>query len=176
MAMASFKGQYLDGMSSDSHLVEVSFADANFVIQDARFAKSTPIKSLRVSDRLGRLPRTLILPDGSSVTLPDSALLSQLLGETGSFLQKMESGPVYAALGIALLALCGVVFYFSLLPWLSDAVARNLSPAMQKKLAAANLESMDKAGIWSGSKLGAGRDSLAIGAATGKGSAGCFSN
>ena len=55
-----FKAQYLDGISAHAYQVDVAFADGNCLIQDDRFAKSAPIQALKVSGRLGRLPRTLM--------------------------------------------------------------------------------------------------------------------
>lgn len=148
-----FKGQYLDGISSNAHSVEVAFADGNLSIQDDRFAKSAPINALQVSARLGRLPRTVTLPDGSLVVLPDSIFLSQQLQEETSYLRHLESTTLYSVVGVMLLFACAWGFYVALLPWLSDTLAREISIEMQGRLSNDNLEQMDVRMVWKSSTM-----------------------
>ena len=91
MPAVIFKGEYNDGVSASAHAVDVAFADGSFIIQDDRFPKSAPVHALKISARLGRLPRTLTLPDGSQVVVPDSIMLSQQLQEGTSYLRKLEA-------------------------------------------------------------------------------------
>ena len=153
MAGVVFKGQYLDGISANANPVDVAFVDGNFIIQDDRFDKSTPVKVLKVSERLGSLPRTLTLPDGSMVILPDSVLLSQYLQEGSSLVPKLESNGLYAAVGLILLVVCAWGFYVGLLPWLSDTLAREISVETEKRLSNDTLESMDHSKVWVSSTL-----------------------
>jgi Zn-dependent protease with chaperone function len=153
MSGAVFKGEYHDGVSSNAHAVDVTFADGNFIIQDDQFAKSAPIKAIQVSERLGRLPRTLTLPDGSLVVLPDSISLSRQLQEGSSYLQKLESNAIYAGAGVLLLIACLWGFYVALLPWLSDTLAREISIEMEEKLSNGTLENMDVSKVWKASSL-----------------------
>lgn len=148
-----FQGQYLDGVSANAYSVEVSFEDGNLIIQDDRFGKTVPVSALEVSDRLGRLPRTLKLPDGSAVILPDSQSLSRHLREGTSYLRQLESNALYAAMGLVLLVACAWGFYVVLLPQLSDALAGAISIEMEEKLSNQTLESMDAGKVWKSSSL-----------------------
>lgn len=153
MAGVVFNGQYLDGISTNAHSVDVAFIDGNFIIQDDRFDKSTPVNALKVSGRLGSLPRTLTLPDGSLVIVPDSVLLSQYLQEGSSLVLQLESNRLYAAVGLILLVVCAWVFYIALLPWLSDTLAREISVETEVRLSNDSVESLDDGKFWKASTL-----------------------
>jgi len=153
MSAIIFKGEYCDGVSASAHTVDVAFADGSFIIQDARFPKSAPVHALKVSARLGRLPRTLTMPDGSQVVVPDSIMLSQQLQEGTSYLRKLEANTVYAVAGVILLVACAWAFYVMLLPWLSDTVARAISIEMEEKLSDGSLKDMDASNVWKSSAL-----------------------
>jgi Zn-dependent protease with chaperone function len=153
MSAIVFKGEYNDGVSASAHAVDVAFADGSFIIQDERFPKSAPVYALRISARLGRLPRTLTLPDGSQVVLPDSVMLSQQLQEGSSYLGNLEANAVAAVVGVVLLIACAWGFYVVLLPWLSDTVARAISIETEEKLSDGSLKDMDAGKVWKASAL-----------------------
>ena len=78
--MKQSRGRYHDGQTSRSVEVDVHFyADGDVEIRGEDVALRLRREDLRLSERLGRTPRILSLPDGASCEIPDDDELDALL-------------------------------------------------------------------------------------------------
>lgn len=146
-------GQYLDGRVATAHPVTAQVAHGQLHLRGEAITAGFALAQVRISPRLGRLPRTLTLPDGASVVIDDSALLAQALGEAGPSLHGMESRAGYALLAVAVLSVTLTLLYFFGIPIAADHIARGLTPAMEKKLSSSTLEGVDASGLFKPSAL-----------------------
>lgn len=93
--------------------------------------------SLRLSPRLGALPRQLALPGEGHLELEHSPLLEQWLprrGQVEAFADWLERRRL-AVLGSAAALVLGVVGFFELgLPWMANEVAPMVPPAMERAI------------------------------------------
>lgn len=95
------------------------------------------VAELRLSPRLGRLPRQLALPGEGHLELEHSSLLEAWLPVPGrleavaDWLERRRA----AVLSSALVLVLGVVGFFELgLPWMADRVAPLVPPAMERTI------------------------------------------
>ena len=78
--MNRFEGRYYDGSSARATGVRVSIQrDGRLRIEGEGLSRDIELEGVSVSERLGTTPRTLRLPDGASVELPDSDPLDEAL-------------------------------------------------------------------------------------------------
>ena len=91
--------------------------------------------ALRLSPRLGRLPRRLELPGAGHLEIEDSPLLDQWLprrGRVEAFADWLERRRL-AVLGSAAALVLGVVGFFQLgLPWMANELAPMVPPAIER--------------------------------------------
>lgn len=152
-----FAAQYRDGIKAVAHDVTVAFIDNELQIRGQDINKLFALGQASISPRLGRLPRTLTLPDGCSVVIPDTELLAQYLGETRHHLHRMESRGGYAVLGITAIVATLALLYFIGIPMAADASAQWIGPALEKRMTTSTLEGVDAQGVWKPSVLDSAR-------------------
>lgn len=154
---ARFAGQYRDGLKAAVHAVEAELDQGQLRLRGTDLDLSMPMADVQVSDRLGRLPRTLTLPGGASLVIEDSDALAAALGEQRNALHRMESKAGFALAAVA--ALCGALalLYFVGIPKAADALAEHLGPELELKFAGSSLKGLDASGPFTPSTLDAAR-------------------
>ncbi|MDR2212923.1 MAG: M48 family metallopeptidase [Pseudomonadales bacterium] len=122
-----------------------------------------PLRQLRVSARLGSLPRKLYLPDGACFETPDNEAIDQMLRASGgnqqrvSLLHSMEKswrmalGSILATVGvIAFMALVGV-------PWTARQLALRTPPVVARAASEQAMLGLEKIGALEDTTLSAQR-------------------
>lgn len=143
----SVAANYYDGRSSDCHPVTLSREGESLRIVGAGIDLRCAVAAVRLSPPLGRLRRTLTLPDGGSCEV-DAAAVAQLFpanaGET-EWLHRWER-----SLGLALTALLltvaavGLFLHYGV-PVLAKQVARAVPPQSEQQLGEEALSFLDQA-------------------------------
>ena len=154
---ASWTGQFSDGLDATTRVVEVGVTDLHLYVFDEPLVHIVPLAQVRASPRLGKLPRTLALPDIGIVVLADTEALSHQLGEKPSYLTRMESATHFAVPTLLLLIAGCWALYAAALPWLADTVARQLSGAWESKYSGDTLARLDATVLWKRSALDPGK-------------------
>lgn len=147
--MNRFEGRYYDGSSARATGVRVDVQrDGRLRIEGDGLVRELTLDGLSVSERLGTTARTLRLPDGASVEIPDSDALDEVLRSVAVrgaprfvFLLERHWGGVLAALALTLLALFAAVQWG--IPALADSVVRRLPRGFDRELGDGALETLD---------------------------------
>ncbi len=131
------EGQWSDGRSSRLRSVQVSRIGDSLQVDDGvGDVQSWPLATVRISPRLGRTPRTLSLPDGGRIELPDSAALDIWFPRPPSrveaFADWLERRK-YAIAASALITVALIVGFVQYgLPWGAQKIAERLPPAVER--------------------------------------------
>ncbi len=79
------RGTYYDGKTSGATTVEVEIGSAAIRIKGLEETRDIPIRSVGVSEPLGRTNRSILLEDGARIDLPDSPELDRIDGGRSAF-------------------------------------------------------------------------------------------
>jgi Zn-dependent protease with chaperone function len=146
-------GQYCDGYTAIAHPVNALFSDATLVLISPDIHRTENLSDVRVSEDLGRLPRTFTFADGATLAVPTSDELSKKLGESKPKLQRWESRYRYALVALAAI-ICSVWWiYYCAIPYVADEVVARFDTELVSGHLDSTLASLDAAGIWKPSKL-----------------------
>ena len=151
-------GQYCDGQTSVAHPVDIRFSDCELVVSGSNILRRAQIAEVRVSDALGKLPRTITFKDGATLVVPSSDALSRQLAEPSPTLQRWESKYRYAIAALA--ATLGLVWglYFYAIPFIADEVVARLG-SFEFSQTGSSLEKLDDVGYWGPSQLDSNQQS-----------------
>lgn len=147
----SLKGTWYDGATSRAEQVELSAsADRQVRIHGSSVDQRFHIDDLKISDRIGNIPRALELPGGGRCDISDNAALDSFLDQLGyagnstSWIHVLESRWRYVALAIVITA----VFSWSMFVWgipaLADHAARALPTSVDRALGQGTLKLLDR--------------------------------
>ena len=147
--MNHFEGRYYDGSSARANRVSVGVQrDGRLRIEGEGVSRELELDGVSVSERLGTTPRTLRLPDGASVELPDSDELDEALRSVSVrgaprfvFLLEQRWSAVFAAVVLTVLALFATVQWG--VPALADGVVQRLPRDVDDELGDGALEALD---------------------------------
>ena len=147
--MNPFEGRYYDGIRARATGVRVVVQrDGRLRIEGEGLSRELDLDGVSVSERLGRTPRTLRLPDGASVELPDSDELDEALRSVAVrgaprfvFLLEQRWSAALAALVLTVLALFAAVQWG--VPALADGVVRRLPRDVDEELGDRTLDTLD---------------------------------
>lgn len=133
-------GTFFDGKVARPQPVEVEFAtDETLRVVGDNVRQEYPVSAVRVSDRLGDIPRFLYLPDGGVIETADNATIDAALqqrgrGRAAGFIHFLENHRAIAAIGCVLLLLgFGGLGYFGP-PWLARVVAHRVPDELDRRL------------------------------------------
>jgi Zn-dependent protease with chaperone function len=146
----SLPGTYYDGTTSRAEQIEISIsADRQLRIYGSSVDRRFHIDDLKISDRIGTIPRALELPGGGRCDVSDHAALDRLLAQLGysgnptSWIHVLESRWRYVALAVFITA----VFSWSMFVWgipaLADHAARALPTSVDRALGQGTLKILD---------------------------------
>ncbi|MBS0632925.1 MAG: TonB family protein [Verrucomicrobia bacterium] len=121
---------YCDGQTLRSHAVEVQIgADGSLRYTGENIDVSLPLSTVRISPRLGRVPRFLRLPAGGVLEVPDDPAFDAALAAAGAAhrleraVHWLESRVAIAAGSTLLLAVAVTAAVWLGLPWLARRAA-----------------------------------------------------
>src|SRR4029079_2604337 len=142
--MDRFPARYFDGHSSAVHDVEVRVEGTNVLVIGERVLLTASLGELRFRPRLGRLPVSIELPDGSLLQGDANAVGAVIeLPPASGFAQRLESHLGAVVVALAGIAVAGWFGYHDGVPWLAREVAYRLPPPMEKEIADEGLKGLD---------------------------------
>jgi TonB family protein len=112
-------GTYFDGQVARPQPVTAEFgADNTLRISGDSLQRSLPLDAVRVSDRLGDVPRFIYLPDGAVIETADNSAIDDALAQrrrarrahTIHFLETHRTFAAVACVAMLLLIVCGLYF------------------------------------------------------------------
>jgi Zn-dependent protease with chaperone function len=147
----SLTGTYYDGATSHAEQVELSSsADRQIRIHGSSVDQRFHIDDLKISDRIGNIPRALELPGGGRCDVSNNDALDSFLeqlgytGNTTSWIHVLESRWRYVALAMVITG----VFSWSMFVWgipaLADHAARALPTSVDRALGQGTLKILDR--------------------------------
>lgn len=117
--------------------------------------ESVLLSDVRISERVGAIPRTMMFPDGVMFETSDNDLVDQWLGQCGqrtSWRHRLERNSTIAGIALVVTALVVLISVKWGIPAFSDYVVELLPPEVDTAIAAGALEALDD-GIFEPSKL-----------------------
>jgi Zn-dependent protease with chaperone function len=127
--------------------------DAELRLEDAAgvLLAAIPLKRIRISARLGTLPRKLHLPGGACFETPDNDAIDHMLRVSGNatlagLLHRVEMS--WRIVSVAVAVAMGVVAFMALIgvPWFALRLALNTPPAVAQAMAGQTLLALEEIG------------------------------
>lgn len=142
------RGVYYDGQSSDRHPVTVSVDGPLLRIEGEGIALACERHRVRATAPLGRMRRSLLLPDGAVCELADDAPVEALLPRAGGrltgLLHRWERSLALAGAALALTVLLVWGFVRFGIPVLARQAAFAIPPAAERSMGAQTLDLLDR--------------------------------
>ena len=141
----SLNAKIFDGESSTRNDVSLIIGEDGIISCEPALFPPTHIRDLKVSSRVGNIPRTLMFPDGMIVELDNS--LDEFINEHHNGIDKAhrlesKSGIALGAMLFVFVFIFGSVFWG--IPWASNALANVLPVQVSVQIGEGALESLDK--------------------------------
>jgi len=148
--MSGIAGTFYDGRTSRGRPAVLHLGRDGVVWFDDAALPRASIRELRISERIGNIPRAFVFPDGARFETPDNDAVDRLLAALGRaraprFLYALESRARYILLALAVV----VAFSWALvrfgIPEAARAVAFALPVETNAAIGASTLELLDRA-------------------------------
>lgn len=123
------QGRYFDGQSSRPSPARLVAGDGLTLQIEGGATRPVALTELRISDRLGTLPRRLWFEDGASFETPDNDGIDRLLesrGRRGGLLHRLEARWTATLASVVVVAVLAWFTFTVGLPAFSDTVSRRL--------------------------------------------------
>jgi Zn-dependent protease with chaperone function len=163
--MISIRGRHFDGQSAQPKEAQLTI-DGSLIVQVEGAASriEIPLTNVRISERLGNVPRRIALPDGALFETTDNDGLDALLAganidNEGGLVHWLESRWPIALGSLVAIALLSFLFVKFGVPALANWGAQVMPPSVDRALGAQGLEILDKA-LFKPSKLPAARQKV----------------
>lgn len=145
----AFAGTLFTGETLATKAVVLTPMDARLRVTGEDHEQEVPVSSLRVSDRLGALPRYLYLPDGPTIVTPDNNavdvwLVGQRRGRLIAFIHWLELRSRVAAVATVLLVASVAVTIWWALPVLARKAAMAVPVSVEAQAGKAGLATIDR--------------------------------
>jgi predicted Zn-dependent protease len=133
-------GTYFNGEVARGRPVSFEFTEAGSLrLTGEDLAEEIDLAHVRVSDRLGDVPRFVYLPGGAVIETPDNAMVDAAIGDCqrsrGSrLIHALESRQWIAALSCVLLVVGIIALGFYWPPALARVVAKRVSPEIDQRI------------------------------------------
>jgi predicted Zn-dependent protease len=142
--MSTTRGTYFDGQVARPVPVTLDFDGGIVHVRGENIDQSLPVAELRVSDRLGNVPRFLYLPGSATVETADNAAIDAALAGQRStagarIVHSLESRQWIAVAGCFIIAVLVALFGYYAPPALARVVAQKVPPQVDRKLGDASL-------------------------------------
>jgi TonB family protein len=140
-------GHFHSGESLATESVEIRVIGEDLLITGEGGERTHPLAAVRVSDRLGRVPRFIYLPDGATVETPandwvDAVLASRARGRTAALVHWLEQRTRIAVLATGLLVAAAIATVTVGLPAAARAVAGRVPPEVELRVGEVALQSV----------------------------------
>lgn len=149
--MSRATGHYFDARTLHAEPVEIFFGESHLHILRAagEVAVLVPIHDVRVSDRLGHVPRFLYLPDDASIETPDNDAVDAVLtrrrrGRVNACVHWLEQRARVAAVATVLLAACVVAAVAFGLPVAARKIAHRVPAEIERQAGRAALGTLTR--------------------------------
>lgn len=141
------QGDFFDGNTSARHAVSVDAEGDRLLVRGEGIARDYPLSAVRLSPRLGALPRTLTLPDGARCEIPHGPLAVRLESREGRFfagVHRWERSLRRALAALAVTALLVWGFLHFGIPLLARPLAHAVPPAAEARMGQEGLALLDR--------------------------------
>lgn len=144
------EGRYYDGRTSAPQAAQLAIgADRIVRVLMASGERLVPLASVRISDRIGNIPRRIAFEDGAVFETGDNDALDAALDVAGRrgfarHLVRLERRWTVAVAALAAVALVSWLFVVHGVPRLAAAAARAMPPAVNAAIASEGLELLDR--------------------------------
>lgn len=142
------KGEFFDGAVSTRRPVTVRVEGGTLRVLGEGVERAYPLAAVRLSPRLGALPRTLTLPDGGTCEIPDGLLASRLERRGGRFftgVHRWEGSLKRALAAVAVAAALVWGFLHFGIPLLARPLAAAVPPRLESRMGEEGLRLLDRA-------------------------------
>ena len=143
------KARLYDGRSTRCTEVTLQFSESELLISGEEHTAAYPLENLRFSDRLGDMPRSIYLPDGTTCETNENDAVDDLLATSRShggsrLLHRFESKLKYVA--ASMVATLGFTYLFITygLPSVAKRVALEMPAPVVYRLGTGTLSTLDK--------------------------------
>jgi len=145
------RGHWYPSESAARYPAGLLLDDNNYVLQAKGQGRvSGFLFDLKFSERVGNIPRKMILPDGSVFETADNDAIDDLLRQTrhasgkSSWLHRLETHWRWIASALVLTAVISFSAVYWGLPWASKALANEIPLAVTEKISQGTLATLDK--------------------------------
>jgi Zn-dependent protease with chaperone function len=142
------KGRYFDGRTAVAQPLELTIDDSGRIgTVPERVEPLVAVRGLRVSSRIGNVPRTLTFPSGGMFETADHDTVDAWLQRHGarrSLAHALESRWPYAVGALAFVAVFVVVAATWGIPWLSGLIAPAVPARIANEIGASTLDYLDE--------------------------------
>ncbi|MFW2439402.1 MAG: M48 family metallopeptidase [Arenicellales bacterium] len=141
------RGRYYDGQTSASHDVQFDLNEEGMLQVQPEFFQPISIKEVKLSTRVGSIPRRLTLPSGAAIETNDHGTLDDWLKDHNinhGIAFKLESSMKYVIGALALIALFIAWTGFYGIPMFSSIAADALPVEINNAIGDGAFESMDE--------------------------------
>lgn len=151
---------YFDGKTARGSAVQISFAAHELILRGDGIDITVPIAAIKLSPRLGRTRRQIILRDGAVCELDDDPVLDHWFGENShrhwNLLARLESHrSIILASALLIIIFIGAIAIWGL-PWAAQKIAMKVPQPWVDQLGRGSLAALDNA-LGDESKLSAAR-------------------
>lgn len=141
----TFNADYYDGKSSRRRPVTLIVADGSMTVSGDGVEFVVPVTNVRISPRLGGMPRRMVFPDGGAALTQDHGAVDAVFlhSAPSTLAHRLEShrGFIIVAL-ILTIGLCWSGYRYGV-PWAAREVAALLPAGLEAELAEESLKAMD---------------------------------
>lgn len=148
-------GKLYSGRSALAEDAVAVCTSSGYISFESTVRESVKLSDVRISERLGEIPRTMTFPDGVMFETSDNDQVDRWLDQCGgrtSWRHRLERNASFAGVALVVTALVVVVSAKWGIPAFSDYVAGHLPPEVDTVIAAGALEALDE-GIFEPSTL-----------------------
>jgi hypothetical protein len=148
--MIRISGQYFDGNSSTPVSADLAvYRDGQVVLTAADLNRKVRFSDLRISDRVGDIPRNIYFDDDAKFETQDNNAIDQILRERGSGLSArvqhaLESRWRFIGLALVVVLVSSFGFVRYGIPTMAKAAAYSLPAETTAQIGKGTLEIMDK--------------------------------
>lgn len=143
------KARIFNKQSSAYEDAKLEFNEETLTLYTKEGTKAYALAEISVSDRLGNMPRSLYLPDGSVCESQendaiDAQLRKRRLLKTAGLIHHLESKSIYILPSIAVTVLVVLIFLKYLLPYSAEKIAYAIPQSIASQIGTGTLKTLDR--------------------------------
>jgi len=144
--MSPIHADFFDGKSARRRQVSIVVSDGVVRVSGEELAFECPLAAVKISARMGKLPRRIEFPDGAVAVMQDNDGVDEAFAVTRqtTLALRLESHPVFVLAALVLtIALCWSGYQYGV-PWAAREIAMRLPANLEADLAEESLKALDK--------------------------------